>query len=62
MRGRSLGKATSIGSQNQRQSSVQSLVAVVVMGDASLCTSRKTVKTRRMYMRPSFGYERMLIL
>src|ERR1044071_7297270 len=52
MRERSLGKAASAGSQNQRQSSVQS-VAGATTGDASLCTSRKTVKARRMYMRPS---------
>jgi len=48
MRERSLGKvASSTGSQNQRQSSVQSAKAVVG-GAASLCTSRKTVKARRM--------------
>jgi hypothetical protein len=52
MRERSLGKAaSSTGSQNQRQSSVK-LAAPSARetrcGSASLCTSRKTVKARRM--------------
>jgi hypothetical protein len=48
MRERSLGKvASSAGSQNQRQSSVQS-AREAARGRASLCTSRKTVKARRM--------------
>jgi len=49
MRERSLGKAASIGSQNQRQSIVQ-LLSAATLGDASLCTSRKTVKARRISM------------
>jgi hypothetical protein len=47
MRERSLGKvASSTGSQNQRQSSVQS-ASETACGWASFCTSRKTVKARR---------------
>jgi hypothetical protein len=50
MRERSLGKGvSSTGSQNQRQSSVKLGVQSARAGGwASLCTSRKTVKARRM--------------
>jgi hypothetical protein len=53
MRERSLGKvASAVGSQNQRQSSVQS-AGKAAQGAASLCTSRKTVKARRIYIETS---------
>jgi len=61
MRERSLGKvASSTGSQNQRQSSVQSARAAAG-GAAWLCTSRKTVKARRMNIGTSIS-EYVLIL
>jgi hypothetical protein len=65
MRERSLGKgASSTGSQNQRQSSVKLGVQsarATAGGAASLCTSRKTAKARRMNIGTSIS-EHVLIL
>jgi hypothetical protein len=65
MRERSLGKGvSSTGSQNQRQSSVKLGVQsarATAGGAASLCTSRKTVKARRMNIETSIN-EHMLTL
>jgi hypothetical protein len=59
MRERSLGKgASSTGSQNQRQSSVKLDVQsarATAGGAGSLCTSRKTVKARRMNIETSIN-------
>jgi hypothetical protein len=49
-----------MGSQNQRQSSVQS-AREAAAGAASLCTSRKTVKARRMNIGTSIS-EHTLIM
>jgi hypothetical protein len=65
MRERSLGKGvSSTGSQNQRQSSVKLGVQsarATAGGAASLCTSRKTAKARRMNIGTSIS-EHVLIL
>jgi hypothetical protein len=65
MRERSLGKvASSTGSQNQRQSRVKLEVPSARetrCGSASLRTSRKTVKARRMNIGTSIS-ERTLII